>query len=86
MLTTKEYYFLTPNRSGLLNFYGGKVMKIRRKEDEDLRELNWLLSEAITEDISTWYRQWQGGDELGFAAKSDIYNIVIERLKKGVEI
>jgi hypothetical protein len=61
-------------------------MRIRRKGDEGFEKLDELLSHAITEDIVKWYKQWNGGRELGFEAKSDIYNVILQRFKNGVEI
>ncbi len=61
-------------------------MRVRRKNDEDGHDLEELISEAITEDIAKWYKQWQGGHELGFEAKSDVYDVVLKRFKRGVEV
>lgn len=61
-------------------------MRVRRKNCEDGHDLEELLSEAITEDLAKWYKQWMGDHELGFESKSDIYNVVLQRFKRGVEV
>lgn len=61
-------------------------MRVKRKDWEGGHDLEELLSEAITEDIAKWYKQWQGGYELGFEAKADIYNVILSRMRTGVEI
>ena len=61
-------------------------MRIRRKDEEASEDLVELLSQAITEDIAKWHKQWDGGYELSFEAKADIYNVVLERFRKGIEI
>lgn len=48
--------------------------------------LNELLCVAITDDISAWYKDWSGGETLGFEALSDIYHVVSERFKNGVDV
>jgi len=60
-------------------------MKIRRKDREDMEDTHTLLSQAITEDIAKWLSQWQQSP-VGFETKADIYHVVRERFKNGIEI
>lgn len=61
-------------------------MRIRRKEDEDSERLDVLLSQAITEDIAKWLEGFWLGHPVGFETKADIYNVVLKRFEKGIEI
>jgi len=55
------------------------MIKINESDSEK------YLIHAITEDIAEWYKQWNGCG-LGFDAKSDIYNVILNRFKKRIEI
>ena len=45
-----------------------------------------LFADALTKDIAEWYKDWSGGDELGFDAKASICIVILKRLSDGVEI
>ena len=70
---------------GLSRYLVEVGMRIGRKEDEDRNDLWDVVAKAITEDIAEWLRQWSQGP-VGFDTTADIYNVVRERLRKGIEI
>ena len=62
-------------------------MRIRRTDTEDATTTEELLAKAMTDDLAAWLRQWLGQTvEIGFNTKADIYHVLMERLRNGVEI
>ena len=52
-------------------------------KDEKTHE---LLAQAMTEDLAVWLGQWLGDSgAVGRETKADIYNVLIERFRDGVE-
>lgn len=67
----------------------GENMRIRKKENEDVDDTDELLAQAITEDIAKWLQDFLGNpvdSPINLGTKGDIYYVVLERFRQGVEI
>jgi len=51
--------------------------------NKDTRE---IIAKQITEDVIDWFKDWSGGDNIGFNAKTDIYLVIKKSLKKKYEL